>query len=62
MSEPRLEDMDDYNTLKDEKKKVVWAVVFAGLLMGIIYAFVYSSNEADDAIKVNEAIKIIPVK
>ena len=62
MSEPRLEDIGDYDTLKGEKKKVVWAVILAGLLMGVIYAVVYSSNQADDVIEVNEAIKIMPVR
>ena len=62
MSEPRLEDIGDYNTLKGEKKKVVWAVILAGLLMGAIYSLVYSFDEVDDAIKVNDAIKIMPVR
>ena len=62
MSEPRLEDISDYDTLKGEKKKVVWAVILAGLLMGVIYGVVYSTNQADDVIEVNEAIKIMPVR
>ena len=62
MSEPRLEDISDYDTLKGKKKKVVWAVILAGLLMGVIYSLVYSFDEADDAIKVNDAIKIMPVR
>ena len=62
MSEPRLEDIGDYNTLKGEKKKVVWAVILAGLLMGFIYAFVYSANDVDDRIQVKDSIKIMPVR
>jgi len=62
MSEPRLEDIGDYNTLKGEKKKVVWAVILAGLLMGVIYTFVYSANDADDRIPVQDSIKIMPVR
>jgi len=62
MSEPRLEDIGDYNTLKGEKKKVVWAVVLAGLLMGVIYAFVYNANDVDDRIEVQDSIKIMPVR
>jgi len=63
MSEPRLEDISDYNTLKGEKKKVVWAVILAGLLMGVIYTIAYSvyDNEGDN-IKVEERIKKIPLK
>lgn len=62
MSEPTLESIEDYDTLKGEKRKVVWAVILAGLLMGVIYATVYNYSEVDDAIKVNESIKIMPVK
>ena len=62
MSEPRLEDIGDYNTLKGEKKKVVWAVVLAGLFMGIIYSFVYNANDADDRIQVQDSIKTVPVR
>ena len=62
MSEPTLESIGDYNALKGEKRKVVMAVIFAGLLMGIIYAVVYGMNSADDAIDVKESIKTIPYR
>jgi len=63
MSEPRLEDISDYNTLKGEKKKVVWAVILAGLLMGVIYAVVYNNNKnVDDSIEVKEMSQKIPMK
>ena len=62
MSEPRLEDIGDYNSLKGEKKKVVWAVIFAGLLMGIIYSFAYNTYDEDDRIEVKEQIKVMPVR
>ncbi|MEN8302968.1 MAG: hypothetical protein ABFQ64_02710 [Campylobacterota bacterium] len=63
MGEPRLEDIGDYNTLKGEKKKVVWAVVLAGLLIGVIYSIAYSlyDNEEEN-IKVQESIKKMPVR
>ena len=62
MSEPTLENIDDYDTLKGEKKKVVWAVIMAGLFMGVIYTVVYSMNDVDDALVVQERIKTIPVR
>ncbi len=62
MSEPTLESISDYDTLQGEKKKVVWAVILAGLLMGVIYAIVYTNDTVDDVIKVEESIKIMPVK
>jgi len=63
MSEPRLEDISDYNTLKGDKKKVVWAVILAGLLMGVIYVVVYNiyDNKADK-IDINDTIKTIPLR
>jgi len=62
MSEPRLEDIGDYNTLKGEKRKVVWAVILAGLLMGVVYSFVYNAYDEDDRIEVKEQIKVIPLR
>ncbi len=63
MSEPRLEDISDYNTLKGTKKKVVLSVILAGLLMGVVYTIAYSVyDNDDDAIKVEKTIKNIPMK
>jgi len=62
MSEPRLEDIGDYDSLKGEKKKVVWAVILAGLLMGVIYSFAYNTYDEDDRIEVKEQIKVMPVR
>lgn len=63
MSEPRLEDIGDYDTLKGEKKKVVWTVIVGALLVGVLYVVAYSYyDKSDDSIKVEEQIKTIPVK
>ena len=63
MGEPKLEDMSDYNTLKGEKKKVVWAVVMAGILMGIIYVIAYSIyDNKEDAILKEESYKKVPMR
>ena len=61
MAEPRLEDIGDYNTLKGEKKRIVWAVIIAGLLIGTIYTIAYKvyGNTAD-AIPVKDEIKVVP--
>ena len=68
--EPTLEGIEDYNTLKGEKKKVVWAVIALCLLVGIGYAVASKVfNAQDDTIKVKEEIvsnpfgaNVIPVK
>ena len=63
MGEPRLEDISDYNKLKGEKKKVVWAVIIAGLLMGVIYVVSYKMyDNKEDTLEVKEKIRNIPVK
>ena len=63
MSEPRLEDISDYNTLKGEKKKVVLAVILAGLIMGIIYTVTSSKYDSvDDSIVVEETSQKIPMR
>ncbi len=62
MNEPRLEDIDDYNTLKGEKRKVVFAVIIAGLILGVIYVIVDNINKPNDSIVVEKQLKNIPMK
>ena len=63
MSEPRLEDIDDYDNLKGEKKKVVLAVILAGLVMGIIYVVVSNNyDNKEERIEVEKTLKYIPMK
>jgi predicted negative regulator of RcsB-dependent stress response len=63
MSEPRLENIEDYNNLKGEKKKVVTAVILSGLLLGVIYVFAYNYfDNKEDSIKVEQSIKTVPVR
>ncbi len=62
MSEPTLETIEDYNTLKGEKKRIVWAVIIAGLIVGGIYTgakIIYS--DVDDEI-VTDKVGLLPVK
>jgi len=63
MSEPKLEDMSDYNTLKGEKKRVVWAVIMAGIFMGIVYVIAYSiyDNKEDTIVK-EQSYKQVPMR
>ena len=63
MSEPRLETIEDYNTLSGEKKKVVWAVVLASFVLGAIYVVASTLyTNTNDAIDIQETIKNIPMK
>jgi len=63
MSEPRLEDIEDYNTLKGEKKKIVFAVILAGLLMGLLYVLVYEVfDNKEENLPVAQSINKIPMK
>ncbi len=62
-NEPTLSSIEDYNTLKGSKKKVVWAVIISGLIIGGIFVaakMFYGSTE--DTIVVNESIGKVPVK
>ncbi len=62
MREPTLDQIEDYNTLKGEKKRIVWAVIIAGLIIGVIFAtakWVYS--DVDDEIQ-TEKVGRIPVQ
>jgi len=61
MSEPTLESIGDYDTLKGEKKKIVWAVILSGLIIGVIYlAASKKYTDAGDALQVKDTITIVP--
>ena len=63
MAEPRLEDIEDYNTLKGSKRKVVLGVIAVGILIGVVYSFAYNKyDNADDNIKVEKSFSKIPMK
>jgi len=62
-NEPTLSSIEDYDTLKGSKKRVVWAVIISGLIIGAIFVaakMYYGSTE--DTIVVNESIGKVPVK
>ena len=62
MSEPTLESIEDYNELKGEKKRIVWAVIIAGLIIGGIYAGAKAMYATvDDEIQ-TEKVGRFPVK
>jgi len=59
--EPKLEDIGDYDTLKGEKKKIVWTVIVVGILIGVgflIASKVY--NAKNDEIQVKNKIVTAP--
>jgi len=63
MSEPRLEDIGDYNTLRGEKKRVVWAIVIASLIIGSIYTIVDKVyGNVEDKMEMVDPIKNVRIK
>jgi len=62
MSEPRLQDMGDYNTLSGEKRRIVLAVVIAGLIIGGIYGLARAYFVPDDVISPTEKVGKVPYK
>lgn len=62
-NEPTLSGIEDYDTLKGSKKKVVWLVILSGLLVGAIFlgAKIYY-GEVSDTMVVEESIGKVPVK
>lgn len=62
-NEPTLESIEDYDTLKGSKKRIVWIVVIAGLLVGAIFVAAKSYyGSVNDSIPVQDAIGKVPVK
>ena len=63
MSEPSLEEIEDYNELKGSKKKVVWGVVIAAVIASIVYVSIYKIyDDESDKLPVQQSIKSIPLK
>ena len=60
MSEPRLQDMGDYNTLSGEKRRIVWAVIIAGLIIGTIYLAARTYFVPADMIQTGDDIVKVP--
>lgn len=62
-NEPTLETIEDYDTLKGSKKRIVWTVIIIGLIIGAIFvgAKLYYGN-ANDAIPVEDTIVKVPLK
>lgn len=63
MSEPTLNKIEDYDTLSGEKRRIVWAVILAGLIIGGVYTgakIVY--GEVSDAEPTSETIGKVPVR
>lgn len=62
-NEPTLESIEDYDTLKGSKKRIVWIVIIGGLLVGAIFVAAKSYyGSVNDSIPVQDAIGKVPVK
>jgi hypothetical protein len=63
MREPTLREIGDYNTLEGEKRRVVWAVILSGLIIGAALgaAKAYYSD-VSDALPVQERIGTVPFR
>ena len=62
MNEPTLGQIEDYNTLGGEKRRVVWAVIIAGLLIGGIFTAAKTAFGTVDDEYPTELIGKVPVK
>lgn len=62
-NEPTLSSIEDYNTLKGEKKRIVWMVIVIGLMIGaVLVGAKYYYGDVNDTISVEESIGKVPVK
>lgn len=62
-NEPNLRSIDDYNTLKGSKKRIVWAVIISGLIIGAIFvAAKIMYGDVEDSIPVEDTIAKVPLK
>ena len=62
-NEPTLSAIEDYHTLSGEKRRIVWAVILAGLIIGGIYAAAkIAYGDVSDEAPTTEKIGRIPVQ
>lgn len=54
--------MGDYNTLSGEKRRIVWAVVIAGIIIGTVYGIARACFVPDDVLTPTEKVGKIPFK
>jgi SNF family Na+-dependent transporter len=63
MSEPTLEAISDYDTLKGKKKRVIWVVILAALIIGGIYVTSYNYfDNVSDSLPIEKKIGTVPVQ
>lgn len=63
ITEPSLETIEDYDTLKGDKKKVVTWVVVTGLIIGALYVLTSDIlTDTNDYIPIQDPLKTIPMK
>jgi len=62
MSEPTLENISDYNTLRGEKKKVVFAIVISSIIMSIVYIIATSFYAQEEPTSVDKTYKKVPMR
>ncbi|MDQ7061623.1 MAG: hypothetical protein Q9M43_11050 [Sulfurimonas sp.] len=63
MSEPRLEDISDYDTMPADKRKVFIIIALSMLFVGIIYTVISSNYKTvDDALPIDKTFKQVPLK
>ena len=62
MSEPRLEDIEDYDTLKGKKKHAVLIVVLSALFIGLVTYGAYLISDKEESIEVEQTFKQVPMK
>ena len=63
MSEPRLQDLSDYDTLSGKKRTTVFVAILVGLVIGTIYVLSYHYfGNVSDSIPVEKNIATVPVE
>ncbi len=60
MSEPKLDDIEDYKGNEStEKRLTVWIVILSGLLITAIYGIIMSNSTVSDSLVTKEATGIL---
>ncbi len=60
--EPRLETIEDYDTLKGQKRRVVIAVIIAGVILGAAFSVAKVIFVPNDRIITTKQVGLIPLQ
>lgn len=63
MDEPTLESIEDYDTLKGDKKKIFYRVIMGGVVMAVLFFIAYNYyDSAEESTAQEKEFRQVPMR